>query len=143
MDAKFVKLKDSAVVPTKGSEKAAGFDLYACEGVDIMSGQTKLIATGLAIKPPEGFCAKIYARSGLAAKRGLRPANCVGICDEDYTGEYMVALHNDSGEMQTVDAGERIAQLVFEPYYNVTFVEVAELDKTNRGAGGFGSTGTK
>lgn len=143
MDAKFVKLKDSAVVPTKGSEKAAGFDLYACEGVDIMPGQTKLISTGLAIKPPEGFCAKIYARSGLAAKRGLRPANCVGICDEDYTGEYMVALHNDSGELQTVDAGERVAQLVFEPYYTVTFVEVAELDKTDRGAGGFGSTGTK
>jgi dUTP pyrophosphatase len=143
MDAKFVKLKDSAVVPTKGSEKAAGFDLYACEGAYIMPGQTELISTGLAIQPPEGFCAKIYARSGLAAKKGLRPANCVGICDEDYTGEYMVALHNDSGEIRTVEAGERIAQLVFEPYYDVTFVEVAELDKTDRGAGGFGSTGTK
>ena len=143
MDAKFVKLKDSAVVPTKGSERAAGFDLYACEGACIMPGQTELISTGLAIQPPNGFCAKIYARSGLAAKKGLRPANCVGICDEDYTGEYMVALHNDSGELQTVDVGERVAQLVFEPYYNVTFVEVTELDKTDRGAGGFGSTGTK
>ena len=143
MDAKFVKLKDSAVVPTKGSEKAAGFDLYACESACIMPGQTELISTGLAIQPPKGFCAKIYARSGLAAKKGLRPANCVGICDEDYTGEYMVALHNDSEAIRTVEAGERIAQLVFEPYYDVTFAEVAELDKTNRGAGGFGSTGTK
>jgi dUTP pyrophosphatase len=142
MIAKFVKLRDNAHVPTQGSDKAAGFDLYACDGTYICPGQTKLIPTGLAIQPPEGFCAKIYARSGLAAKKGLRPANCVGICDEDYTGEYMVALHNDSPEMQFIEDGERIAQLLFERYYGVEFVEVESLDETERGAGGFGSTGT-
>lgn len=142
MKAKFVKLRDNAHIPTKGSDKAAGYDLYATEGAYIMPGQTRLIPTGLAIQPPEGFCAKIYARSGIAVKRGLRPANCVGICDEDYTGEFMVALHNDSPEMQTINDGERIAQLAFEPYYSVDFVEVTSLDETERGHGGFGSTGT-
>jgi dUTP pyrophosphatase len=143
MDAKFVKLRDTAVVPTKGSEKAAGYDIYAAEEAIIRVGSTELIPTGLAIQPPEGFCVKLYARSGLAAKRGLRPANCVGICDEDYTGEYMVALHNDSPSVQYIKAGERIAQMTFEPYYSVNFVEVESLDETERGAGGFGSTGTK
>ena len=142
MIAKFVKLKDDARIPTQGSKKAAGFDVYANASAVIYPGSTKLIPTGLAIQPPEGFCAKVYARSGLAAKRGLRPANCVGVCDEDYTGEYMVALHNDSDTPQSIEVGERIAQLMFEPYYSVDFVEVDELDKTERGAGGFGSTGT-
>lgn len=142
MKAKFVKLRESAHVPTHGSEKAAGFDLYASEGTYIMPGQTRLIPTGLAIQPPEGFCAKIYARSGIATKRGLRPANCVGVCDEDYTGEYMVALHNDSNEMQVIADGERIAQLVFERYYAIDFEEVDNLTETERGSGGFGSTGT-
>ena len=142
MVAKFVKLRDNAHVPTQGSEKAAGFDLYAIDDTYIMPEQTKLIHTGLAIQPPEGYCAKIYARSGLATKKGLRPANCVGICDEDYTGEYMVALHNDSPEMQCVERGERIAQLVFERYYAVEFEEVEKLEETKRGSGGFGSTGT-
>lgn len=142
MKAKFVRLRDNAHIPTKGSNKAAGYDLYACDGTYIMPGQTRLIPTGLAIQPPEGFCAKIYARSGLATKKGLRPANCVGICDEDYTGEYMVALHNDSPEMQIVEDGERIAQLKFEEYYTVDFEEVDFLDETERGSGGFGSTGT-
>jgi dUTP pyrophosphatase len=142
MKAKFVKLRDNAHVPTQGSDKAAGFDLYACGGTYILPGQTKLIKTGLSIQPPKGYCAKIYARSGLASKKGLRPANCVGICDEDYTGEYMVALHNDSDEMQIVESGERIAQLLFERYYSVEFEEVEKLDETERGSGGFGSTGT-
>ena len=142
MEAKFVKLRENAHIPTQGSNKAACFDLYACEGAYICPGQTKLIPTGLAIQPPEGFCAKIYARSGIAAKRGLRPANCVGVCDEDYTGEYMVALHNDSNEMQTISDGERIAQLAFEKYYAVEFIEVESLQETERGSGGFGSTGT-
>ena len=141
MEAKIVLLRDSAHVPTQGSDKAAGFDLYASEGAYIMPGQTKLIPTGLAIQPPEGFCAKIYARSGLASKKGLRPANCVGVCDEDYTGEYMVALHNDSNEMQIIEDGERIAQLLFERYYPVEFKVVERLDETKRGSGGFGSTG--
>ena len=142
MIAKFVKLRENAHIPTIGSEKAAGYDLYASDGAYIMPGQTRLIPTGLAIQPPEGYCAKIYARSGLASKRGLRPANCTGICDEDYTGEYMVALHNDSNEMQIIEAGERIAQLVFERYYHIEFEEVEKLEDTKRGAGGFGSTGT-
>jgi dUTP pyrophosphatase len=142
MTAKFVKLRENAHVPTRGSDKAAGYDLYASDGTYIMPGQTKLVPTGLAIQPPEGYCAKIYARSGLAVKKGLRPANCVGICDEDYTGEYMVALHNDSNEMQYIEDGERIAQLLFERYYSVEFEEAERLDKTERGSGGFGSTGT-
>lgn len=141
MKAKIVLLRDNAHVPTQGSDKAAGFDLYASEGTYIMPGQTKLIPTGLAIQPPEGFCAKIYARSGIASKKGLRPANCTGVCDEDYTGEYMVALHNDSTEMQTIEDGERIAQLLFERYYPVEFEVVERLDETKRGSGGFGSTG--
>jgi dUTP pyrophosphatase len=141
MKAKIVLLRDNARVPTQGSDKAAGFDLYASEGTYIMPGQTKLIPTGLAIQPPEGFCAKIYARSGIASKKGLRPANCTGVCDEDYTGEYMVALHNDSTEMQIVEDGERIAQLLFERYYPVEFKVVERLDETKRGSGGFGSTG--
>lgn len=141
MKAKIVLLRDNAHVPTQGSDKAAGFDLYASEGTYIMPGQTKLIHTGLAIQPPEGFCAKIYARSGIASKKGLRPANCTGVCDEDYTGEYMVALHNDSTEMQTIEDGERIAQLLFERYYPVEFEVVERLDETKRGSGGFGSTG--
>lgn len=141
MEAKIVLLNDNARVPTQGSDKAAGFDLYASEGTYIMPGQTKLIPTGLAIQPPEGFCAKIYARSGIASKKGLRPANCTGVCDEDYTGEYMVALHNDSNEMQIIEDGERIAQLLFERYYPVEFVVVERLDETKRGSGGFGSTG--
>jgi dUTP pyrophosphatase len=143
MKAKFVKLRNNAQVPTKGSDKAAGYDLYACEGMYIMPKQTKLIPTGLAIQPPDGYCTKIFARSGLATKKGLRPANCVGLCDEDYTGEYMVALHNDSEQMQVVEEGERIAQLKFEPYYSVEFEEVECLKETERGSGGFGSTGTK
>lgn len=142
MKVKFVKLKENAHTPTRGSDKAAGYDLYTCEGTHILPGQTKLIPTGLAIQPPAGYCAKIYARSGLATKRGLRPANCVGICDEDYTGEYMVALHNDSNETQYIEDGERIAQLVFERYYFVEFEEVKKLEETERGSGGFGSTGT-
>lgn len=142
MQAKFVRLTDAAVVPTKGSEKAAGYDVYASEDALIGAHSTVLIHTGLAIQPPEGFCVKLYARSGLAAKKGLRPANCVGICDEDYTGEYLVALHNDSDAMRYVKSGERIAQMTFEPYYSVDFIEVESLDKTERGNGGFGSTGT-
>lgn len=143
MEAKFVKLRDNAHIPTSGSDKAAGYDLYACTSAHINPGETVLIPIGLAIQPPDGFCAKIYARSGLAAKKGLRPANCVGVCDEDYTGEYMVALHNDSNIEQYVEEGERIAQLTFEEYYTVTFKEVSSLDQTDRGSGGFGSTGTK
>lgn len=142
MTAKIVKLRENAHIPIQGSDKAAGYDLYSCITTTIYPGSTNLIPTGLAIQPPEGYCAKIYARSGLALKKGLRPANCVGVCDEDYTGEYMVALHNDSDKNWTIDEGERIAQLIFEKYYSVKFEEVNSLDETKRGSGGFGSTGT-
>ena len=145
MVAKFVKLKENAHIPTQGSAKAAGFDLYAALDNYIMiePHKTMLVPTGLAITPPEGYWGAICARSGLALKQGLRPANCVGICDEDYTGEYMVALHNDTNEVRYVENGDRIAQLVFLPYINVEFEEVSALNKTERGSGGFGSTGTK
>jgi dUTP pyrophosphatase len=144
MKAKFVKLRENAHVPTQGSEKAAGFDLYAAidKEIVIREGSWMPIPTGLAITPPEGYFGAIFARSGLSIKKGLRPANCVGICDEDYTGEYIVALRNDSDSTETVQPGDRIAQLVFLPYINVEFEEVSSLDKTERGAGGFGSTGT-
>ena len=104
---------------------------------------TVKIGTGLAIQPPEGYFSAIFARSGMATKRGLRPANCVGVCDEDYRGEYIVALHNDTDEYCLVEPNERIAQLVFLPYMNIEFNEVDSLSETDRGSGGFGSTGNK
>lgn len=140
---KIKKVRPNAIVPTKGSDKSAGWDLYACLDSNVMidPGDTVLIPTGLSIQPPEGICALIFARSGLATKKGLRPANCVGLCDEDYRGEYMVALHNDSKNTQVVNHGDRIAQLVFQLYFESNFEVVDSLDDTDRGAGGFGSTG--
>lgn len=140
---KIKKLTDTAKTPTRGSEYAAGYDLYADvkDDVQIKPHETVKIGTGLAMEIPDGYFGAIFARSGLAAKEGLRPANCVGVCDSDYRGEYIVAIHNDSEETRSVTAGERIAQLVVMPYLPVTFDEVAELTDTNRGEGGFGSTG--
>lgn len=140
---KFVKLKDNAHTPTQGSDLAAGYDLYACIEDDVMipSFSTVKIGTGIAIQPPKGYFGAIFARSGLATKQCLRPANCVGVCDEDYTGEYIVALHNDSYVARCIKNGERIAQLVFLPYLNVEFEEADVLDETSRGSDGFGSTG--
>mgnify|MGYP004639245649 FL=1 len=138
------KLRENATLPTRGSAQAAGYDLYACidgGSVTIAPHSTEKIGTGLAIAVPDGYFGAIFARSGLAAKQGLRPANCVGVADSDYRGEYIVALHNDTDEPRTVAAGERIAQLVVMPYLSVEFTEVADLDETERGAGGFGSTG--
>ncbi len=137
------KLNPAATLPTRGSEQAAGYDLYACIGdgeVVIKSGETKKIGTGLSFSLPEGYFGAIFARSGLAAK-GLRPANCVGVADSDYRGEYIVALHNDSVSDMTVANGDRIAQLVVMPYLSVEFNETDELDETLRGTAGFGSTG--
>ena len=144
MKVKFVKLRDNAHIPTQGSVRSAGCDLYAAidEEIVIREGSWMPIPTGLAITPPEGYFGAIFARSGLSIKKGLRPANCVGVCDEDYTGEYIVALRNDSDSAETVQPGDRIAQLVFLPYLNVEFEEVDSLDETERGSGGFGSTGT-
>ena len=137
------KMREDAILPTYGSASAAGADLYACEdeAVTIEAGQTKLIHTGLAMAIPEGLVGLIYARSGLASKRGLAPANKVGVIDSDYRGEIMVALHNHGDEAQTVASGERIAQIVFTPYVAADFTVTDELDDTARGAGGFGSTG--
>lgn len=137
------KLNERAIIPTRGSISAAGSDLYACipEGsVTVPAGKTVKIGTGLAIAVPEGYFGAVFARSGLAAK-GLRPANCVGVADSDYRGEYIVALHNDTDEDMTVADGDRIAQLVVLPYLDVEFNETDELDSTERGSGGFGSTG--
>lgn len=137
------KLNENAIIPTRGSEYAAGYDLYACtsSSIVIMPHNTVKIGTGLAIELPHGYFGAIFARSGLATKQGLRPSNCVGVCDEDYRGEYVVALHNDTDEPQTINPMERIAQLVVMPYLPVEFNEVNELSETKRGDGGFGSTG--
>lgn len=146
VEVKIKKLNENAVIPTRGSEYAAGYDLYACmdsnESILIKPHQTVKIHTGIAMKLPAGHFGAIFARSGVATKRGLRPANCVGVCDEDYIGEVIVALHNDSNVEQMVVGGERIAQYVVIPYQTVGFTEVDGLEETERGAGGFGSTGT-
>lgn len=141
-----VKLLDPrAKMPTYGSVDAAGADLYAVTDgpVTVAPGQTVLIHTGLALAIPQGFVGLVYARSGLATKQGLAPANKVGVIDADYRGELMVALHNHSGEMRTVEHGDRIAQLVITPYLTAQFTQQEELDDTVRGEGGFGSTGSK
>lgn len=137
------KLTDTAKTPTRGSEHAAGYDLYADVKNQVMISphETVKIGTGLAVEIPDGYFGAIFARSGLAAKEGLRPANCVGVCDSDYRGEYIVAVHNDSDQPRAIEPGERIAQLVVMPYLAVTFEDVTELTDTNRGEGGFGSTG--
>ena len=143
MKIQIKKLRENAILPTRGSAAAAGYDLYACLEADVQIApeKTEKIGTGLAIAVPEGYFGAIFARSGLAAKEGLRPANCVGVADADYRGEYIVALHNDSDVTRTVTPGERIAQLVVMPFLSVEFEEAETLDETTRGAGGFGSTG--
>ena len=142
---KIKRLNEKAVIPTQGSAAAAGYDLYACLDypVFIKPHETVKIGTGLAMAIPEGYGGFIYARSGLASKRGLAPANKVGVVDADYRGEVMVALYNQSSEEQTIEPNERIAQLVIAPFLKFEFNEVDELDETVRGTGGFGSTGTK
>lgn len=137
------KLNEKAVLPTYGSEYAAGADLYACldEAVTINPGETYMVHTGLAMEIPAGYAGLIYPRSGLASKRGLAPANKVGVVDPDYRGEFMVALHNHSLTAQTIEPGERIAQLVITPYITADFELTDELSDTVRGTGGFGSTG--
>ena len=166
MKIKAKRLSDTAKLPTYGSEKACCMDLYAdlsdhcitlnpdvevrnisgnengpIQRVGIAPHSTIKIPTGWAFQPPEGYAGFIYARSGLSTKNGLRPANCLGVCDEDYRAEYIVALHNDTDEVQTIHNGDRIAQLEFRPYEQSEFEPVDELDKTERGLAGFGSTG--
>ena len=142
---KVKKLNDKAILPTYGSPYSAGADLYACmdENVTIHPGETVMIKTGLAMEIPEGFAGLIYARSGLATKKGLAPANKVGVIDADYRGEIMVLLINFSQTDFVINDGERIAQMVIAKHENAEFIEVETLDETERGAGGYGHTGVK
>ena len=142
MKIRVKKLDDRAILPTYGTEFSAGADLYNLpESVEIAPHTTILIHTGIATEIPEGYCGLIFARSGLATKRGLAPAHTVGVIDADYRGEIMVALHNHSDKTATVEAGERVAQLAIVPFLKAKFEEASELSDTVRGAGGFGSTG--
>lgn len=142
---KFKKLDKRAITPTYGSEFSAGADLYALSDgeVTIKPNETVLVHTGIAVEIPENLVGLVYARSGLASKKGLAPANKVGVIDSDYRGEIMVALYNHSQEDRIVACGERIAQLVITPYLKAEYEECDELSDTVRGNGGFGSTGNK
>ena len=137
------RLRENAVIPTYGSAEAAGADLYAClEGaITIAPGETVFVPTGIAMEVPRGCAGLVFARSSLGAKRGLAPANKVGVIDSDYRGEFFVALHNHGKLPQEIAHGERIAQLLIVPVFTPGFVEVSELSDTQRGSGGFGSTG--
>ena len=143
MKVKIKKLNENAIIPTYGTEYSAGADLYALldSSVEIAPHETTFIHTGISVEIPEGYCGLIFARSGLASKRGLAPANKVGVIDADYRGEIMVTLHNHSEIIATVEPCERIAQLAILPFLKAEFEEVDELSDTVRGAGGFGSTG--
>ena len=143
MEIKIRKLSETAKIPSRGSDEAAGYDLFADipEPVDILPHTTAMISTRVAMAIPAGYFGGIFARSGLSAKEGLRPANCTGVVDSDYRGPVKVALHNDGEEVRSVLPQEKIAQLVVIPYLEVTFQETDSLDETGRGAGGFGSTG--
>ena len=143
MNINIVRLTDSAKLPDRGSALAAGYDLFAdvTEEVKVLPHETKMIGTGLAMEIPEGYFGGIFARSGLSAKEGLRPANCVGVVDSDYRGEIKVALHNDGEQARVITPAEKIAQLVVVPFLSVDFNEVSNLSDTARGEGGFGSTG--
>lgn len=143
MEIKIKRLSDTAKIPTRESSCAAGYDLYADipEDITINPHETMKINTGVAMEIPEGYFGGIAARSGLATKEGLRPANCYGIVDSDYRGQIIVALHNDSDVERVVTPQERIGQIIIQPYLNVTFCEVDDLTETERGSNGFGSTG--
>ena len=142
---KIMKIYDDAILPTRGSAEAAGYDLYARlkehETLQILPHETTKIGTGIAIECPKGYFAGIFARSGLATKQGLRPANCVGVVDSDYRGEIIVAIHNDSDEIRYIENGDRIAQMILIPYIPMTFIETDKLSESGRGQDGFGSTG--
>ncbi len=145
MEMKIKRLRENAIIPQRATPGSAGYDLCACLSApeEILPGQTKMIPTGIAIALPEQTAAFIYARSGLATKKGIAPANCVGVVDSDYRGEIMVSLFNHSGEAYTISPGERMAQMVIAPVLTPEVQEADELEDTVRGAGGFGSTGRK
>ena len=142
MNIKIKKLKENAIIPTRGSNQAAGYDLYACidSTIYISPHETIKIDTGIAVELPDGTFGAVFARSGLATKEGLSPANKVGVIDSDYRNSIIVALHNHSNMSRTISPGERIAQLVVLPYLPIEFEEVEELSDTERGNGGFGHT---
>lgn len=140
------KLRENAVLPRYGSAEAAGADLCACLDEDVLTfapHETRMIPTGIALEIPAGYAGLIYARSGIACKRGLAPANKVGVIDSDYRGEILVALHNHTDETRQIENGERIAQLIITPYLAAEFTQADALSGTERGEGGFGSTGKK
>ena len=143
MKVKIKKLNENAIIPTYGTEYSAGADLYALldSTVEIAPHETTFIHTGISVEIPEGYCGLVFARSSMGAKRGLAPANKVGVIDADYRGEIMVALHNHSEKIANVEPGERVAQLAIVPFLKAEFEEADELSDTVRGAGGFGSTG--
>jgi dUTP pyrophosphatase len=143
MEIKIKKLTETATIPTCGTAESAGYDLYGDNDdvIQIAPHSTIKIPTGIAMAIPSGYFGAVYARSGLATKKGLRPSNCVGILDADYRGNVIVALHNDTDELMEVNPHERIAQLVIQKFEPIVFNEVEELDDTERGVGGFGSTG--
>lgn len=145
MNIKVKKVHDMAIIPTRGSKSAAGYDLHYCDNNTLLirPGETKKLGTGVAYEIPDGYAGFVYARSGLSTKQGLRPANCVGVIDPDYRGEIMVALYNDSNETRIVNYGERIAQIVIKEYVDYNIVVESQLSETERGTGGFGSTGNK
>ena len=144
---KIKKISPYAIIPTHGSDEAAGYDLYFAASPDLVipmyPGTSDFFLTLLEMEVPKGYFGAIFARSGLAAKKGLRPANCVGVIDSDYRGEVRVILHNDSKQVQRIQGGDRIAQLIFIKYDTVDFEDVDQLEETERGRGGFGSTGQK
>ena len=143
MNIKITKLNKNAIIPTRGSNEAAGMDLYACTSSPIIIAphDTVKISTGIAMEIPDGYFGGVFARSGLATKQGLRPSNCCGVIDSDYRGEVNVGLLNHGTKTQTVLKGERVAQMMILPLPKVNLIEVEELSETERGTGGFGSTG--
>lgn len=143
MNIKITKLNKNAIIPTRGSNEAAGMDLYACTSSPIIIAphDTVKISTGIAMEIPDGYFGGVFARSGLATKQGLRPSNCCGIIDSDYRGDIIVALHNDTNIPQIIQPMERVAQLIIMPYLPIEFEEVETLSDTDRGTGGFSSTG--
>lgn len=146
MQINLKKINDDAIIPSKGTNESAGYDLYAYldrDKKEIMPGETYMVKTGISLEIPVGYFAAIFARSGIASKRNLRPANCVGVIDSDYRGEIMIPIYNDSKNAQAIENKERVAQMVIMPYLNVSFNLVDELSDSNRNADGFGSTGTK
>ena len=144
-EIKVKKLRENAKLPVYGTEFSAGADLFACldEPLTILPGETKLISLGISLEIPTGYAGLVFARSGLATKRSLAPANKVGVIDSDYRGEFFVPLYNHGNAPQTIENGERIAQLIIAPYLTAKFVEAGTLSETVRGAGGFGSTGSR